>query len=326
MIDLDQYLNPAPSPINSGSVTTPYDFGFTNERDAVGNFNLKNFSFSKGTGGTLQLGGTANGNGLMTLKDASGVVIMQQDNTGQHFYNSAGTESIRVDLTGFHAYGSTGTELIRVDNTGLHAYINNGTSKQLDVLGTTINFYGTAGNTMRFYDRFGGTEFAIMGYTSAAPANFLVDSENGAGLMLISSKDGTQSVQIGALGTGSDVVLSATHNVRVVANDLLINGVSYKLAIVSTSKGYRALYCMESPEVWFMDFCKRKKSWKFWEQKFEIDPLFIEATSPPYHYVKCEGNIYQVWGKRKGAEKIRFEEKTKEQFEKNNQFWSTPLK
>ena len=88
-----------------------------------------------------------------------------------------------------------------------------------------------------------------------------------------------------------------------------------KNAILQTTKGYRALYCMESPEVWFMDFC---------ESKDKIDPLFLEVTEPPYHFIKCEDRELQVWGIRQGMAKQRFEEKTQEQFDKNNKFWSTP--
>ena len=58
---------------------------------------------------------------------------------------------------------------------------------------------------------------------------------------------------------------------------------------------------MESPEVWFMDFVKRKN---------KLDPMFEEVTVPPYHYIKCSGGGYQVWGKRKGHENKRFETKS----------------
>jgi hypothetical protein len=35
-------------------------------------------------------------------------------------------------------------------------------------------------------------------------------------------------------------------------------------------------------------------------------------------------NIVQIWRKRKGFSKIRFEKMTREQFIKNNTFWATP--
>lgn len=86
-----------------------------------------------------------------------------------------------------------------------------------------------------------------------------------------------------------------------------------KTAIVPTSRGFNALYCMESPEVWFMDFVKRKN---------RLDPMFEEVTVPPYHYIKCSGGGYQVWGKRKGHENKRFETKSEAEFLANERFLS----
>lgn len=89
-----------------------------------------------------------------------------------------------------------------------------------------------------------------------------------------------------------------------------LNG-NAKTAIVPTSKGFNALYCTESPEVWFMDFC---------DKKGELDPMFEEVTVAPYRYIKCEDGGYQVWGKRKGHANKRFESKTRAEFEANERF------
>jgi len=88
-----------------------------------------------------------------------------------------------------------------------------------------------------------------------------------------------------------------------------------KTAIVLTKGGFKALYCAESPEVWFFDFC---------ESKEKIDPTFLEVTVAPYRFIKCEDGGYQVWGKRKGHEEKRFEAKTQEEFEKNEEFLNIP--
>lgn len=92
-------------------------------------------------------------------------------------------------------------------------------------------------------------------------------------------------------------------------------GLVAKTAILETSEGYKAVYCMESPEVWFMDFVGEDKV---------LDPLFAEVTVEPYHYIKCEGGGYQVWGKRKYFGDTRFTDKTEEQFDQNARFWLTP--
>lgn len=110
---------------------------------------------------------------------------------------------------------------------------------------------------------------------------------------------------------------------------LTING-SSKTAIVPTKKGYKALYTNESPNVWFNDFAKiiYPPWYKFWNKPtVVVDETFIEVTSAPYHIIPTMNkNIVQIWGIRKGFEKIRFEDKTKEQFEENNNFWDTPNK
>jgi hypothetical protein len=107
-------------------------------------------------------------------------------------------------------------------------------------------------------------------------------------------------------------------------NGWKLNG-NTKSAIVPTSKGYRALYCMESPEVWFMDFARKvHKWWQFWKKpNFIVDKTFLEVTVAPYIFMPTlvKGWV-QVWGKRKGHENKRFEEKTEAEFKKNEEFLS----
>lgn len=114
-------------------------------------------------------------------------------------------------------------------------------------------------------------------------------------------------------------------------NTFSINGNGAKTAIVSTSKGYRALYCVESPEVWFMDFCTYNKkfsfhkTWKFWKWGIDTvahpDLMFLEVTEKPYIIMPTMiRGLVQVWGHRKKHNE-RFEEKTEEEFKKNNEFW-----
>lgn len=88
-------------------------------------------------------------------------------------------------------------------------------------------------------------------------------------------------------------------------------GGSEKTAIVPTSKGYRSLYCMESPETWFMDFC---------DQKEDIDPLFLEVTEGEKKFIKVEGGGYMVLRRRKHHAQKRFEQKTEEEYLANERF------
>lgn len=176
---------------------------------------------------------------------------------------------------------SGGTQKSLIDNTGITVF---------DL--TSFNFALTGGGT---YASFG-----------ADSVHNSVTISGGVGIgFRVSASSAT--FQMGAFSQGNFAVNCGT---------FFVNGTA-KTAIVPTSQGYKALYCAESPEVWFFDFCDTKE---------KVDPLFAEVTEPPYHYIKCEGGEYQVWGKRKGFNHLRFEDKTEEQFRKNNDFWSTPNK
>ena len=93
-----------------------------------------------------------------------------------------------------------------------------------------------------------------------------------------------------------------------------ING-TFKSAIVPTSRGYNSLFCMESPEVWFMDFTGEDR---------RIDPMFEEVTEGDRQWVKTETG-WQVWRRRKGYSKNRFDAKTRKDFEANERFLGMAL-
>lgn len=311
---LNANLQPENSPITNSGAISPYSFDGQNERGVINAMKIKNFSFNSGTGGTLTLGGTANGSGFMQLKNENGTLIFTADYNGHHYFGTAGTvEQIRVDEIGLHAYGTAGTaqELVRVDDQGFHGYNGAGTEKlQLNAQGFFL--YDDSALALNFRPNSSSTaNYGNIGYTTAGSA-FYIASANGKHLYVFASDTNTDAT----FAADRDVLIDGGRDVYIntgTAGDLLVNGYSYKTAIVPTSKGYNALYTNESPEVWFMDFC---------ESKEKIDPLFLEVTVPPYHYIKCEDGEYQVWGKRKGAENVRFENKTQAEFEHNNKFWS----
>jgi len=98
-------------------------------------------------------------------------------------------------------------------------------------------------------------------------------------------------------------------------NFAINNGSTIKNAILKTDKfGYRALACIESPEVWFMDFTGEDKI---------LDPMFEAVTEGDCEWIKTKRG-YQVWRRRINLSGIRFEEKTEAQFIKNEQFLSIP--
>lgn len=328
--DLDEFGMPKNSPITAGTVSeSAYEYRSTNERNSVGDYNLQNFNFGKGQGGTLVLGGTANGNGVLQIKNSVGTVIIQGDNAGHTYYGTSGIKQIVMDANGFTAYSTDGsTPVYAITKDGFFSY---GTAENLINLrentASTVSygqlgFSTTYGHIIQSGDNknmsvwgnnntniIASGTLALLGYASGTAVEIFSDTN-----MLI----GADSIQI--TGSGGNVNVDASGKFYVDAggdidftcDNFVLNG-STKTAIVPTTKGYKALYCTESPEVWFMDFCTDKNM---------LDPLFVEVTEPPYHYIKCEDGGYQVWGKRKGFASTRFEDKTLKQFTDNNSIWS----
>ena len=87
-IGLNNFLQPIDAPVtvvNAGTVSA-YDFTSVNQRGIVSNMMLGSISadnikagtmtFERSSGGTLTLGGTANGNGVLNVNDAAGTNIL----------------------------------------------------------------------------------------------------------------------------------------------------------------------------------------------------------------------------------------------------------
>ncbi len=61
---------------------TGFEFQSEVNRGAITLNKIRNFSFSSGSGGTLTLGGTDNGDGVMIVRDSGGTTKVTIDNTG----------------------------------------------------------------------------------------------------------------------------------------------------------------------------------------------------------------------------------------------------
>lgn len=130
--NLDPYMNSLDGPIsNPPPMQSAFTYNTISERDAVGNYNLGNFNFNKGSGGTVVLGGTTNGNGVLSVQNASGSEVVRADNTGLTVKN--GSISIQ---------DSTGTAII--DSTGLVSAANflYGNASDSSSRNTTSGNYG----------------------------------------------------------------------------------------------------------------------------------------------------------------------------------------
>lgn len=334
VLNLDKYLRAQQSLAAQGTdfIDGP-TFDIDNDRNIVTNSKFKNISFSKAQGGTAVLGGSGDGDGVLQIKDSSGNVIVQGDNNGMHYYNTGGTEKARMNSNGIEVYGES--SFLFYDEPDGNVYggmgfvgsASSGSGKDQIFLTaegiTRLKIEGTDGLQLEG----GGADAyinislenditSISGNTTlSADGEFVV---NGSGITLNADVDlnlNTNDSDI-TVDSGGDFVVDT-------AGDFILNG-DVKTAIVPTTEGYKALYCTESPEVWFMDFAKVKG----WINKtYEVDQLFKEVTVEPYVYIPTtDKSIVQVWGKRKGHSDKRFENKTEVEFQNNNDFWRTPQK
>lgn len=102
-------------------------------------------------------------------------------------------------------------------------------------------------------------------------------------------------------------------DIYIVANDIVnLNAPTVRLdtgsksAILPLAGGYRSVYCAEAPDIWFMDFHKKK-----------IDPMFEEVTEGQSYEFKCIDGTKLTLRHRKGFEKVRFQKKTSIEAERN---------
>lgn len=236
--------------------------------------------------------------------------------------NNGTVNSVTLDAEGLHGFNSSGVETIAITPSGAIGY-------------------GTDYTAWQFTDAPGGTIKGAMGYDSSTSSYTIIGTTSKLQLGTLSGYDAfyTSSDDLFiAAGIGGTGVIYLSDNGGG-ANEFHIDGAtsiyedglgstvidcggSTKTAIVKTSQGYNALYCTESPEVWFMDFARVKKSWKFWKKEYIVDKMFLEVTEAPFIAIPTMNKgIVQIWGKRKGFSKVRFEPKTEKEFTKNNNFW-----
>ena len=126
---LDEFGNVIDTPLNSGTITSAYEFDSTNDRGAVSAYHIRDFSFNSGQGGTLTLGGTSNVSGYFQIKNESGSVIVTGDNTGL----TVNSGSITVKDTG----GTTVIDYLGL-NSGNNFYSDSATGGSFDTSSTSM--------------------------------------------------------------------------------------------------------------------------------------------------------------------------------------------
>jgi len=271
--------------INADSITTGTLTGRTvqsstgNEKIVLDNGNYIRFY----AGGNLKasIRGTSAGSG--------GV-----QNDGDFFVANNRSYLIASTSGGGNEYGGIGV------TNGNQLWLTCGTSDQLYVKNNAqnVNFFTTSNSETFSEKHFHSNE------------NYMVFIDKSLHVYREAAIDFT-----GGRGGKLDIADGSNHYILEIGGGgaFWINGNS-KSAIVPTKTGFNALYCMESPEVWFMDFTGEDK---------KTDPMFDEVTEGKTHWVKTEDG-YQVWRQRRGHAEHRFDPKTYEQFEENEKFLSIP--
>jgi len=65
---------------------------------AITNAKINDLTWDKAQGGTATLGGVDNGDGILTIKDGSGNIVMISDKDGQRWYDENGNLLINISL------------------------------------------------------------------------------------------------------------------------------------------------------------------------------------------------------------------------------------
>lgn len=191
---------------------------------------------------------------------------------------------------------------------------SSGARVELNVSGNALRFLNSSGDEKIRIDPNGvksnGIYIDFIG-NSAFKGRFALTGSDDIELIAF-----TDDLIVGNTSSGGKISLvspSGRVNFGFASNTVYING-SPKTAIVETTQGFKALYCAEAPEVWLMDFAQSLD---------EIDPMFLEVTEGESNILKTDQDEYLIFRRRKGYVSTRFEEKTVEQFNKNNQFWGS---
>lgn len=120
---LNKYLQPNSAPVGgTESLVSGIEVMQTYKRNAITLNKIKNFSFNAGTGGTIQLGGTANGDGILKVENASGSTIVQADNTGITVNNTSGAAVVTLNSSGLTVNNGS----INIKNTSGTTIIDSG--------------------------------------------------------------------------------------------------------------------------------------------------------------------------------------------------------
>jgi len=202
---------------------------------------------------------------------------------------------------------SSGNDRVAVDSSNKLLFYEGGALRNWIREDLFYIFRGTgSGSSGIGFNTSSGGSGGVMGLSSDENTVVYGVTNNPLVLFQNTSSDGYDGVDVAR-------VIGEDDNTDIYINcaNFKING-STKTAIVPTSSGYRALYCVESPEVWFYDIVKADKI---------IDNLFLAVTEGDTKTITNENGDRLVFRKRKGMSDVRFDEKTQKQYFANEKRW-----
>lgn len=155
-LGLNQYLEPSAA-ISNAQFNDAYTYQASLDRGAIDTRNLKNasitnakldtFSFNKGSGGTLVLGGTANGNGIFSLKNAGGTEIIGMDNSGMMINSGKITVKDSNGTTVMDSSGLFSTNVFRSDSVSSGAVNSTTSGTAVDIPNSSLTTPSFTRNT-----------------------------------------------------------------------------------------------------------------------------------------------------------------------------------
>lgn len=113
----------------------------------VGNARIDDLSWSKGKGGTLQLGGAANGNGVLSLLDYQNIVKILMDNTGILINDGAITLKDENNITKIDSKGLVSSANFGSGIVSLGSDFHTSSTSFVDITGMSLTFDTPRNNT-----------------------------------------------------------------------------------------------------------------------------------------------------------------------------------
>lgn len=185
---------------------------------AIHNVHINNFSFSQGTGGTLVLGGTTNGNGIFNLRNSAGSNVVTMDNTGLTVEEGSITVKSSAGSTVLDSRGVVSLANFEFGGTSLSAEVTTTGTTYADLDGmslTTSNFSGTR-NVLILFTAQHNTYAETAGDVFTGDVNYIMDIDGTDETSMFMTKNASRGNQdrfsthtmhlVKSLGTGTHTI------------------------------------------------------------------------------------------------------------------------